>query len=104
MVIYNPMSIERIERDNKKRYKLEDYKKLKAFYENKVQQIHIVGEYARKMISDYKEALQFVDDYFTLNYSSFLNKYFRGSRQDEIKETLLRRNSCSFLGSFRLPN
>jgi len=88
MVIYNPMSIERIERDNKKRYKLEDYKKLKAFYENKVQQIHIVGEYARKMISDYKEALQFVDDYFTLNYSSFLNKYFRGSRQDEIKRNI----------------
>lgn len=88
MVLYNPMAIERIERDNKKRYKVEDYKKLKAFYENKVQQIHIVGEYARKMISDYKAALQFVDDYFLLNYSSFLNKYFKGSRQDEIKRNI----------------
>ena len=37
------------------------------------------------MISDYKEALQFVDDYFQLNYSSFLKKYFPGSRQDDLK-------------------
>ncbi|WP_265446207.1 RecQ family ATP-dependent DNA helicase [Acetivibrio straminisolvens] len=88
MVIYNSMAIERIEKDNKKRYKVEDYRKLKAFYENRVQQIHIVGEYARKMVSDYKDALQFVDDYFSLNYSSFLNKYFKGSRQDEIKRNI----------------
>ncbi len=45
---------------------------LNQFYENKVQQIHIVGEYAKKMISDYKDALQFVEDYFQLNYTSFL--------------------------------
>ena len=49
-----------------------------------MQQIHIVGEYANKMIADYKDALQFVEDYFQLNYSSFLNKYFKGSRQNEI--------------------
>ncbi len=47
-----------------------------------------MGEYARKMIKNYNEALQFVDDYFTLNYSSFLNKYFPGSRETEIKRTL----------------
>ncbi len=88
MVLYNPMAIERIERDNKKRYKVEDYQKLKAYYENKIQQIHIVGEYAHKMASDYKEALQFVDDYFQLNYASFLNKYFKGSRESEIKRNI----------------
>jgi ATP-dependent DNA helicase RecQ len=42
----------------------------------------------RKMIRNYNEALQFVDDYFSLNYSSFLTKYFPGSRQTEIKRTL----------------
>ena len=67
---------------------MEDYDKLNQFYTNKVQQIHIVGEYAKKMIEDYKAALQFVDDYFQLNYRSFLNKYFKGSRQDEIKKTI----------------
>ncbi|OPZ94234.1 MAG: ATP-dependent DNA helicase RecQ [Firmicutes bacterium ADurb.Bin419] len=87
MVLYNPMVIERIE-DNKRRYKVEDYQKLKEFYENKIQQIHIVGEYARKMLSDYKDALQFVNDYFQLNYTSFLNKYFKGGRQNEIKRNI----------------
>lgn len=88
LVVYNRLTIERVEQDNKKRYKLEDYQKLNQFYENKVQQIHIVGEYAKKMINDYKDALQFVEDYFQLNYTSFLNKYFKGSRQDEIKRNL----------------
>ena len=88
LVVYNRLTIERVEQDNKKRYKVEDYQHLNQFYESKVQQIHIVGEYARKMISDYKDALQFVEDYFQLNYQSFLNKYFKGSRQNEIKRNL----------------
>ncbi|NLX77903.1 MAG: RecQ family ATP-dependent DNA helicase [Clostridiaceae bacterium] len=87
LVIYNTMSIERIEMDNRKRFKTADYRKLQEFYENKVQQIHIVGEYARKMINDYKAALQFVDDYFQLNYDSFSGKYFRGNIQT-IKRTI----------------
>lgn len=88
LVTYNRLTIERTEQDNKKRYTKDDYQKLFQFYENKVQQIHIVGEYAKKMITDYKNALQFVDDYFQLNYTSFLNKYFKGSRQNEIKRNL----------------
>lgn len=88
LVVYNRLTVERVEEDNKKRYKLDDYEKLNQFYENKVQQIHIVGEYAKKMISDYQEALQFVEDYFQLNNASFLAKYFKGSRQNEIKRNL----------------
>jgi len=88
LVVYNRLTIDRVEQDNKRRYKNDDYQKLNQFYENRVQQIHIVGEYAKKMIGDYKGALQFVDDYFQLNYASFLNKYFKGSRQNEIKRNL----------------
>jgi len=71
MILYNALTIERLQ-DNRKRYKNEDYQKLDQFYKNKVEQIHIVGEYARKMISNYKAALQFVEDYFQLNYSFFI--------------------------------
>ncbi|MDD3321441.1 MAG: RecQ family ATP-dependent DNA helicase [Paludibacter sp.] len=85
LVVYNRMTIERLEPDNSKRYTKNDYAKLNQFYENKVQQIHIVGEYAKKMISDYKDALQFVEDYFQLNYNSFLNKYFPGSKADDLR-------------------
>jgi len=84
MVVYNRLTIDRLEQDNKKRYTKEDYDKLDHFYENKVQQIHIVGEYAKKMIEDYRDALQFVEDYFHLNYSSFLRKYFPGSKADTL--------------------
>jgi len=88
LVVYNRLTIERLEMDNRRQYKNEDYKNLGQFYENKVAQIHIVGEYARKMISDYKDALQFVEDYFKLNYASFLRRYFKGSRGDEIKRNI----------------
>ncbi len=85
MVIYNRLTIERVEEDNRKQYTENDYQKLGRFYENKTQQIHIVGEYAKKMISDYEGALQFVEDYFQLNYSSFLQKHFPGSKVDDLK-------------------
>jgi ATP-dependent DNA helicase RecQ len=85
LVAYNKLTIDRLENNNKIQYKNEDYQQLDKFYNNKIQQIHIVGEYAKKMLEDYNAALKFVDDYFQLNYFSFLNKYFPGSRKDEIK-------------------
>lgn len=88
LVLYNSLTIERTEQNNKKQYTKDDYQKLHKHYENKVQQIHIVGEYARQMIDDYRNALQFVDDYFHLNYTSFLNKYFKGNRQNEINKNI----------------
>lgn len=88
MVVYNKLTIDRLEKNNKVQYKNEDYQSLKEFYDSKVQQIHIVGEYAKKMVDDYKGALQFVEDYFRLNYSSFLNRYFKGSRKEEITKNI----------------
>ena len=88
LVVYNKLTIERLESNLRKQYKIEDYQKLSQFYENKIQQIHIVGEYAKKMITDYNDALKFVEDYFQLNYQSFLNKYFKGSRQEEIRKNI----------------
>jgi len=88
LVTYNALSIERLVKDNKIRYKMEDYKYLKNYYKQKTEMIHIVGEYAKKMLEDYKAALTFVDDYFRLEYSSFLRKYFRGPKGDEIQKNL----------------
>ncbi|MDD4729839.1 MAG: RecQ family ATP-dependent DNA helicase, partial [Dysgonamonadaceae bacterium] len=82
LVIYNAMRIERLEKDNKALYKKEHYAQLEEFYQNKRQQIHIVGEYANRMINDYQEAMAFVDDYFVMNYDIFLHKYFKGRREE----------------------
>lgn len=86
-VLYNPFNIERIEKNNQKQFTKENYKKLENFYEQKVEQIHIVGEYARKMYSNYEEAMIFVDDYFTIDYKKFINKYFP-NRKTELKRAL----------------
>lgn len=88
LIVYNKITIDRKEHNNRRQYRAEDYEKLHQFYNNKTQQIHIVGEYAKKMTEDYKKALLFVDDYFSLNYGSFLNKYFPGSRQLEIAKNI----------------
>ncbi len=88
LVVYNKLTIDRLEKNNQIQYKKEDYQQLDQFYQNKIQQIHIVGEYANKMLKDYEEALKFVEDYFQLNYSSFLKKYFPGSRKNEIKQNI----------------
>lgn len=88
LVVYNKMSIDRIEANNRAQYKVQDYEKLQQFYDHKVQQIHIVGEYAKKMTDDYAGALRFVDDYFQLNFSSFLSKYFKGNRAHEISRNI----------------
>ncbi len=76
IVMYNKLQVERTEENSRKQYTDDDYKELSDYYKNKTEQIHIVAEYAKKLINDYDEALSFVNDYFTLNYSSFISKYF----------------------------
>jgi len=99
LILYNRLTIERIEQNNQIQYKKEDYEKLRTFYSNKIEQIHIAGEYARKMMADYKEALQFVEDYFHLNYDAFLYKYFKGSRKEEIRRNLTPQKFAELFGT-----
>ncbi|MGN0034037.1 MAG: RecQ family ATP-dependent DNA helicase [Candidatus Limimorpha sp.] len=87
MVIYNTMNIDRI-KDNKLRYKQDDYLNLNEFYKQKIQQIHIVGEFANLMVRDYNAALQYVQDYFLMDYRKFISKYFKGDRAKEINVNL----------------
>ncbi|WP_286375393.1 ATP-dependent helicase, partial [Xylanibacter rodentium] len=52
------------------------------------QQVHIVGEYANLMVRDYHAALQYVRDYFQMDYRKFVTKYFKGDRAGEIQRNL----------------
>lgn len=87
MVIYNAMEVHRL-KEMKYRYKLEDYRMLDEFYKQKRQQIHIVGEYANMMVRDYDAALQYVRDYFQIDYKKFISKYFKGERLEEIERNI----------------
>ncbi len=88
LVSYNAMQIHRKEMNNRVQYKTEDYRLLNEFYCQRIQQIHIVGEYAHLMVRDYQEALAFVSDYFRMDYRGFLAKYFKGNRLDEINRNI----------------
>lgn len=88
LVSYNGMEIKRLVMDNKIRYKNEDYRLLSEFYKQKIQQIHIVGEYANLMVRDYNAALQFVNDYFQMDFKRFIARYFKGSRAAEIERNI----------------
>ena len=85
LVFYGGIEIQRIELDNRIKYKKEDYAQLDEFYKQRIQQIHIVGEYANMMTKDYQQALQFVNDYFQMDYKKFIHKYFAGDREKEIE-------------------
>lgn len=87
LVLYNAMNIRRL-KDNKLRYKQEDYRMLNEFYRQKIQQVHIVGEYANLMVRDYDAALQYVHDYFQMDYKAFVQKYFKGERIEQIERNI----------------
>lgn len=75
-VYYTPFSITCCNNNSRRQYTNKDYKKFEAFYRHKIEQVHIVGEYAKKLSENYKAAISFVEDYFKLDYAAFLKKYF----------------------------
>lgn len=87
LVLYNAMDIRRI-KESRLRYKLEDYRMLNEFYKQKIQQVHIVGEYANLMVRDYDAALRYVQDYFQMDYKRFIQKYFKGERESQIERNI----------------
>ena len=87
LVLYNAMDIRRL-KDSRLRYKQDDYRMLNEFYRQKIQQVHIVGEYANLMVRDYEAALRYVHDYFQMDYKRFVSKYFKGDRMKEIERNV----------------
>lgn len=88
LVLYNRMKLKRLVLNNNKQYTADDYRQLEAFYKQKTQQIHIVGEYANLMIKDNIKASHFVNDYFQMDSEKFISKYFSGVRKEQIKNNI----------------
>jgi len=87
LVIYNAMELHRL-KEMRNQYTKNDYRMLDEFYRQKIQQIHIVGEYANLMVSDYNAALQYVSDYFQMDFRRFISKYFKGERLAQIEKNI----------------
>ncbi|QEZ90199.1 RecQ family ATP-dependent DNA helicase (plasmid) [Aliarcobacter cibarius] len=74
---YSPMIIEKEEKfQTKRKYTNNEYKnRLEQHYQTKIESIHIMGEYAKRLKDDDHKAILFLRDYFTLSYENFKDKY-----------------------------
>ena len=98
LVVYNGMCLKRKVVDNKRLFRKDDYHTLDAYYKLKVQQIHIVGEFANMMVRDHAAALKFVNDYFHMEYTSFISRYFRGSKAKAIESSITASKKAEIFG------
>lgn len=97
MVLYNKLQIERL-KDSKCRYKKDDYHNLDEFYKQRIQQIHIIGKYANMMVSDRKRAVEYVHDYFVMEFKSFIKKYFDAKEEKRIGRNVSERKYNELFG------
>ena len=74
-ISYLPMNIQIEEKSTNKRKYTEYKNRLEAHYQTKIESIHIMGEYARRLKDDDHKATLFLKDYFTLPYVQFKKKY-----------------------------
>ena len=81
MVSYNKLNISEVD-TSKRVFTTDNYSKIREFYLHKTEQIHIVGEYAKKCVQNYESALAYVNDYFTLDYEEFLARYFPRKKKE----------------------
>ena len=86
MVSYNRLNIEEID-NSLPRFTAENFNKMGQHYHHKTEQIHIVGEYAKRRLQNYESALAYVNDYFSQPYEEFIAKYFP-RRKMEISRPL----------------
>jgi len=96
MVSYNKLNISEVD-TQRRTFTVEDYDKMRTFYLQRTEQIHIVGEYARKCIENYESALAYVNDYFTLDYEEFIAQYFPKKKR-EIQRSITPKRFIEIIG------
>lgn len=99
MVLYNKLELERLNKNNRSRYKKDDYKHLDEFYRQRIQQIHIIGKYANIMVADEHKALEYIHDYFALDVKSFIRKYFDEAEAADINRNISRKKYNEIFGT-----
>ena len=74
---YTPMIIQKEEKtQTKRKYTNGEYKnRLEQHYQTKIESIHIMGEYPKRLKDNDYKAILFLRDYFTLSYEGFKDKY-----------------------------
>ncbi|MBC8753909.1 RecQ family ATP-dependent DNA helicase [Kordia sp. YSTF-M3] len=96
MVFYNRFNIEDID-DSIPRFTKDNFEKMDTHYRQRTEQIHIVGEYAKRRLQNYESAITFVNNYFSQSYDEFIRTYFP-RRKTEISRPVSPKRFEEILG------
>lgn len=66
------------------KYTADDYRPLQHHYRERVLQVHVMGEYARRGLRQMREALRLVLEYFTMEKETFIRR-FLGDHPELLK-------------------
>ena len=91
VVFYTGLVMELEPEAKRRNFTAKDFEMLDAHYKHKAEAIHIVGEYARMMLTDERMAQQLLDDYFVMDIADFRLKYMLGVEQNESVSDELKR-------------
>jgi len=79
-VFRQAMTIRIIPEEIKRRYVKGDYSPLEQHYKERIFQVHVMNEYARLGLKKIRQALDLVLAYFSMDRSSFIQRYFAGRK------------------------
>ena len=65
----------------RRQFKKSDYAELALHYQDKTVQVHVMAEYARLALGKARAAVRFIDDYFGMNRTAFVKRYFAGRKE-----------------------
>ena len=80
-VFRQAMTIRIIPEAQKRRYAKGDYSPLEQHYKERIFQVHVMHEYARLGLEKIRQALELIIAYFSMDRSSFIQRYFPGRKQ-----------------------
>ncbi|MBF0470144.1 MAG: RecQ family ATP-dependent DNA helicase [Gammaproteobacteria bacterium] len=83
-VFRSAMTIRLLPESKGRRYSQRDFTPLSQHYEERVFQVHVMNEYARRGVEKIGQALQLVAAYFSLDKSDFIRRYF-SDRQESLQ-------------------
>jgi ATP-dependent DNA helicase RecQ len=68
----------------RRQFKKSDYAELDLHYKDKIVQVHVMAEYAKRAIRKIQDAMLFIVDYFSMERTAFIWRYFAG-RKDMLE-------------------
>lgn len=83
-VFRQAMTIRIMPEESKRRYSKGDYSPLEQHYKERIFQVHVMNEYAKLGLEKIQQAINLVSAYFTMDRTSFVQRYFSG-RKDVVE-------------------